>query len=106
VLLFIEDIQNEKISVNFDIEAEYDENVNVKMLICMNLYIYLSIIMKRFKNIITDTLQIKLNLLIIEGLNTSLKENVLDYIDFNINTLSYPNYYINYVKYICDTLIL
>lgn len=106
VLLFIEDIQNEKMSANFDIYGEYDENVNVKMLICMNLYIYLSIIMKRFKNIITDSLQIKLNLLIIEGLNTSLKENVLDYIDFNINTLSFPNYYINYVKYICDTLIL
>ena len=72
----------------------------------MNLYIYLSIIMKRFKNIISDNLQIKLNALIIEGLNTNLQENVLDYIDFNINALSFPNYYINYVKYVCDNLLL
>ena len=109
VLSYVEDIQKEKMSQNNDIDddiGEYDENLSVKMLICMNLYIYLSIIMKRFKNIITNNLQIKLNALIIEGLNINLQENVLDYIDFNINALSFPNYYINYVKYICNNLLL
>ena len=113
VLSYVEDIQKEKMSQNNDIDidndidiSEYDENLSVKMLIRMNLYIYLSIIMKRFKNIISDNLQIKLNALIIEGLNTNLQENVLDYVDFNINALSFPNYYINYVKYVCDNLLL
>jgi hypothetical protein len=107
VLSYVEDIQTEKMSENFDVDIdEYDENVSVKMLIRMNLYIYLSIIMKRFKIIITDNLQIKLNALIIDGLNTNLQENVLDYIDFNINSLAFPNYYINYVKYVCNNILL
>jgi hypothetical protein len=94
----------------FNIEDEYDndynEITNSKMLICINLNIYFSIIMKRLKIIVPENSVKKIDKQMIDIINSSLLENVLDYIDFNINALSFPNYYINYVKYICNNIML
>jgi hypothetical protein len=102
--------QAEEVLAQFNIEDEYDNNyneiTNSKMLICINLNIYFSIIMKRLKIIVPENSVKKIDKQMIDIINSSLQENVLDYIDFNINALSFPNYYINYVKYICNNIML
>jgi hypothetical protein len=88
--------------LQFNNDDEYDDIVNNKMLIYINLNIYLSIIMKSIITIIPNTTPKNL----VDVINNGLQEIVLDYIDFNINALSYPNYYITYVKYICNNIML
>lgn len=113
VISYIEDVNRENVLAQFNIddyEEDDDENYNnvnnSKMLICINLNIYFSIIMKRLKIIIPENSEKKIDKQMIDVINSGLRENVLEYIDFNINALSFPNYYINYVKYICDNIML
>jgi hypothetical protein len=110
IISYIEDVNSDNVLAQFNIEDEYDNDynqiTNSKMLICINLNIYFSIIMKRLKIIIPENSVKKIDKQMIDIINSSLLENVLDYIDFNINALSYPNYYITYVKYICDNIML
>ena len=110
IISYIEDVNRDNILAQFNIEDEYNndynEITNSKMLICINLNIYFSIIMKRLKNIVPENSVKKIDKQMIDIINSSLLENVLDYIDFNINSLSYPNYYITYVKHICNKIML
>jgi hypothetical protein len=110
IISYIEDVNSDNVLAQFNIEDEYDNNyneiTNSKMLICINLNIYFSIIMKRLKIIVPENSVKKIDKQMIDIINSSLQENVLDYIDFNINALSFPNYYINYVKYICNNIML
>ena len=110
IISYIEDVNSDNVLAQFNIEDEYDNDynqiTNSKMLICINLNIYFSIIMKRLKIIIPENSVKKIDKQMIDIINSSLLENVLDYIDFNINALSYPNYYITYVKHICNKIML
>jgi hypothetical protein len=110
IISYIEDVNSDNVLAQFNIEDEYNNNyneiTNSKMLICINLNIYFSIIMKRLKIIVPENSVKKIDKQIIDIINSSLQENVLEYIDFNINALSFPNYYINYVKYICNNIML
>jgi hypothetical protein len=102
IISYIEDMNGEITLLQFNNDDEYDDIVNNKMLIYINLNIYLSIIMKSIITIIPNTTPKNL----VDVINNGLQEIVLDYIDFNINALSYPNYYITYVKYICNNIML
>jgi hypothetical protein len=62
--------------------------------------------MKRLNTIIPEKSPKKLDNQTIDIINRSLQENVIDYIDFNTNALGFPNYYIKYVKYICNKIML
>jgi hypothetical protein len=113
VISYIEDVNRDNVLAQFNIDDyddDYDENYNnvnnSKMLICINLNIYFSIIMKRLKIIIPENSEKKIDKQMIDVINSGLRENVLEYIDFNINALSFPNYYINYVKYLCNNIML
>ena len=102
IISYIEDMNGEITLLRFNNYDEYDDIVNNKMLIYINLNIYLSIVMKSILAIIPDNTP----KILVDVINNGLQEIVLDYIDFNINALSYPNYYITYVKYICDNIML
>jgi len=113
VISYIEDVNRDNVLAQFNIDDygdDYDENYNnvnnSKMLICINLNIYFSIIMKRLKIIVPENSEKKIDKQMIDVINSGLRENVLEYIDFNINALSFPNYYINYVKYLCNNIML
>jgi len=113
VISYIEDVNRDNVLAQFNIDDygdDYDENYNnvnnSKMLICINLNVYFSIIMKRLKIIIPENSEKKIDKQMIDVINSGLRENVLEYIDFNINALSFPNYYINYVKYLCNNIML
>ena len=111
VISYIEDVNRENVLAQFNInDYEDDDNYNNvnnhKILICINLNIYFSIIMKRLKMIIPENSEKKIDRQMIDVINSGLRENVLEYIDFNINALSFPDYYINYVKYLCTNIML
>lgn len=111
VISYIEDINRENILEQFNIDDDInDENynniLNSKILIWINLNIYFSIIMKRLNIILPESSAKKIDRHMIEVINNGLQENVLDYIDFDINALGFPNFYINYVKYICANIML
>ena len=111
VISYIEDVNRENVLAQFNIndyedDDNYDNINNHKILICINLNIYFSIIMKRLKMIIPENSEKKIDRQMIDVINSGLRENVLDYIDFNINALSFPDYYINYVKYLCTNIML
>lgn len=111
VISYIEDINRENILEQFNIDDDInDENynniLNSKILIWINLNIYFSIIMKRLNIILPENSAKKIDRHMIEVINNGLQENVLDYIDFDINALGFPNFYINYVKYICANIML
>jgi hypothetical protein len=102
IISYIEDMNGEITLLRFNNYDEYDDIVNNKMLIYINLNIYLSIVMKSIITIIPNNAPKNL----VDVINNGLQEIVLDYIDFNINALGYPNYYITYVKYICNNIML
>jgi hypothetical protein len=102
IISYIEDMNGEITLLRFNNYDEYDDIVNNKMLIYINLNIYLSIVMKSILAIIPDNTP----KILVDVINNGVQEIVLDYIDFNINALSYPNYYITYVKYIYDNIML
>jgi hypothetical protein len=112
VISYIEDVNRDNVLAQFNIDdyGDDDENYNnvnnSKMLICINLNVYFSIIMKRLKIIVPENSEKKIDKQMIDVINSGLRENVLEYIDFNINALSFPNYYINYVKYLCNNIML
>ena len=111
VISYIEDVNRENVLAQFNIndyedDDNYDNINNHKILICINLNIYFSIIMKRLKIIIPENSEKKIDRQMIDVINSGLRENVLEYIDFNINALSFPDYYINYVKYLCTNIML
>jgi hypothetical protein len=106
IISYIEDINREDTLSLFNIDDEYNDIDNSKIVICINLKIYLLIIMKRLNTIIPEKSPKKLDNQTIDIINRSLQENVIDYIDFNTNALGFPNYYIKYVKYICNKIML
>ena len=106
IISYIEDINRDNALSQFNIDDEYNDIINSKILLCINLKIYLLIIMKRLNIIIPNNSPKKLDNLTIDIINRSLRENVLDYIDSNKNSLGLPNYYIKYVIYICNKIML
>lgn len=110
VISYIEDINDDNIVSLFNIDDGSDDDgqdiVKSKMLVCINLNIYLSIIMKTIKTIIPNNSPIKINNQFIDIINNGLRDNVLNYIDTSINTGRFPVNYITYVKYICNNIRL
>jgi len=104
IMCYIDDIYEETIRIKNSNDVKNNNFLNI--LININLNLFLCIIMKRIKIIISDNSFQSIDLLLSNIQNEKLDEIVYNYINYYMDGKCFPDYFIEYINDFANTLYI